>query len=198
MCVGERVRACPSWATGCVTCCASIALPQERDGEEADDEGEGEDVPEHEARRRRGLTASARRVQKLRALEKANPYGVLRVVYLTDLYNSKRFEHVDAGLRYAIIVHVLHHHQRHVLQGEDDAVLGPAPYLRRRRGRSHGSGYARSGYGMTVPVVWWRSDDVCGMTASMGDGLVLCGGLSVCADGVGSIAVCVTLATWWC
>ena len=137
------MRACPSWATGCVTCCASIALPQERDGEEADDEGEGEDVPEHEARRRRGLTASARRVQKLRALEKANPYGVLPVVYLTDLYNSKRFEHVDAGLRYAIVVHVLHHHQRHVLQGEDDAVLGPAPYLRRHRGRSEGSGKAR-------------------------------------------------------
>ena len=105
------MRACPSWATGCVTCCASIALPQERDGEEADDEGEGEDVPEHEARRRRGLTASARRVQKLRALEKANPYGVLPVVYLTDLYHSKRFEHVDAGLRYDIVVHVLHHHQ---------------------------------------------------------------------------------------
>ena len=58
-------------------------------GEEAVDEGEGEgeEVPEHEARRRRGLTASASRVQKLRAREKANPFGVLPVVYLTDLYS---------------------------------------------------------------------------------------------------------------
>ena len=67
--VGERALALPlnglHLATACVTYCASLlAPPQERDGEEAVDEGEGEgeEVQEHEARRRRGLTASASRV----------------------------------------------------------------------------------------------------------------------------------------
>ena len=59
---------------------------------------EEDEVPEHERRRRRVLHATALRVKKLQALERKDPYSLLPVVHLTDLYNSPRFAHIDAAV----------------------------------------------------------------------------------------------------
>ena len=94
---------------------------------------EEDEVPEHERRRRRVLHATALRVKKLHALERKDPYSLLPVVHLTDLYNSPRFADIDAGMRYAILVHVLHHHHLHLLASNSAVdVSPPVPYLRRR------------------------------------------------------------------
>ena len=94
---------------------------EEEGGEEDEDDVHEEDeVPEHERRRRRVFVAKGLRVKKLQALERKDPYSLLPVVHLTDLYKSPRFAHIDAGLRYSILVHVLHHHHLHLL-GSDSA-----------------------------------------------------------------------------
>jgi len=112
----------------------------------ADDEGEGEEadgapgtaVPPSEAElaRRAALTAFITAHNARIRGERANPYADVHVGYLVDFYVSPRFAELEASVRHAVLLHVVHHHERHVLHNEGAVAPDPAPYLRRHQARS--------------------------------------------------------------
>ena len=123
------------------------AADDDEDDEEGEEEGEegGEEEGEEEAGggaprkpRSEAQRAHAARIRAANAElaarrkgERADPYAAVRCGYLTELFSSPRFSGLDAASRFAVLLHAVHFHERHVL-----AVV-QACIVKKSGGRAH-------------------------------------------------------------
>ena len=77
-----------------------------------------------------GGAANAEHTARRKA-ERADPYAAVRCGYLTELFSSPRFSGLDAASRFAVLLHAVHFHERHVL-----AVV-QACIVKKSGGRAH-------------------------------------------------------------
>ena len=115
-------------------------MEAESEGEEEDEgeeehESEGEEEGEEAERGRPSAAQQAARAAmkaagsaaKARAkAEREHPYADVRVGYVLDLFTSPRFDGLDAASRHAVLLHVVHYHERHVLEHEGAVADGCA------------------------------------------------------------------------
>ena len=115
-----------------------------------DDEGESEEadgVPgtailpsEAELTRRAALTAFSNAHKARIRGERADPCANVHVDYLVDFFLHIaalcRIAELEASVRHAVLLHVVHHHERHLLHNGGAVAPDPVPYVRRHRARS--------------------------------------------------------------
>eukprot|EP00966_Prymnesium_polylepis_P233637 5404257-Prymnesium_polylepis.1 len=110
------------------------APPQAADPNEdlfGDGEGEGDDDdPVDPLDRRRAHLENLKRARAAAAArhrgEREDPYAVVSVGYLVELFGSPRYASLDAAARHAVLLHAVQHHQRHLLEN-NGAVAGSPP-----------------------------------------------------------------------
>ena len=131
-----------------------VAPPEEAVANEdlfGDGEGEGDDEdPVDPLDRRRAHLERLRQARVALAArhrgEREDPFAVVPVGYLIELFGSPRFASLDAAARHAVLLHAVEHHHRHLLENSGAVTGSPPPYLRRRREREHvgrGTGTSR-------------------------------------------------------
>jgi hypothetical protein len=119
----------------------SDADDEEEGGEEGEEGEAGRRPPsDRQLRQRAKWSAQRTAMHARRRGEREDPYADVPVGYLIDLYSSSRFADLESGVRHALLLQAIHHHERHLLEHEGTIATDLAPYVRRRQ--QHGRGGA--------------------------------------------------------